>query len=128
MQHIPKHVPVPAVAPFPADRFIGFIKELKVITKDYGLVRFQLLGTQQYVLDEICEGLARGITTFVILKARQLGMSTVFIALDLLWAFQHAGLAGAVTTPTGASQDQSRNIIETFFNHLPNTHKITCQK
>src|SRR6516162_8849747 len=89
MQHIPKHVPVPAVAPFPADRFIGFIKELKVITKDYGLVRFQLLGTQQYVLDEICEGLARGITTFVILKARQLGMcvdpNTRVLTADLRW-------------------------------------------
>jgi hypothetical protein len=128
MQHIPKHVPVPAVSPFPADRFQGFIKELKVITKDYGLVKFQLLGTQQYVLDEICEGLARGITTFVILKARQLGMSTVFIALDLFWAFQHSGLAGAFTTHTEASRDQFRNIIETFFNHLPKTHKITYQK
>jgi hypothetical protein len=128
MQHKPQHVPLPTVAPFPIERFLGFIKQLKVITKDYGLIPFGLLGTQQYVLDEITEGLARGVTTFIILKARQLGMSTVFIALDLFWAFEHAGLAGAFATHTEQSRDQFRNIIETFFNHLPTTHKVRYSK
>lgn len=126
--HKPKQVPLPHVAPFPTERFLGFIKQLKIITKDFGLIQFSLLGTQQYVLDEICEGLSRGITTFIILKARQLGMSTAFIALDLFWAFEHAGLAGAFATHNEQSRDQFRNIIETYFNHLPRTHKVRYAK
>jgi len=126
--HKPKQVPLPHVAPFPTERFLGFIKQLKIITKDFGLIPFSLLGTQQYVLDEIDEGLSRGITTFIILKARQLGMSTAFIALDLFWAFEHAGLAGAFATHNEQSRDQFRNIIETYFNHLPRTHKIRYAK
>jgi hypothetical protein len=123
-----KLLPIAMVAPFPRERFLGFCKMLKVITKDFGMIPFTMLGTQTYVLDEMCRGIEEGITTFVILKARQLGMSTFFIALDLFWAFEHSGLAGAFATHTEQSRDQFRNIIETFFTNLPRTHKIRYNK
>jgi hypothetical protein len=118
----------PRVAPFPRERFLGFCKMLKVITKDYGMIPFEMLGSQLYVLDEICIGIAEGVTTFVILKSRQLGMTTFFIAVDLFWAFEHSGLAGAFATHTEQSRDQFRNIIETFFSNLPKTHKVRYVK
>src|SRR5215469_9524538 len=86
-------LPVIHVAPFPKEEYLDWIKELRVQTKDFGVRPLQLLGTQRYVLDEICEGLKRGITTFVILKARQLGMSTFFISLDMFWAMKYPGLS-----------------------------------
>src|SRR5215471_5779537 len=119
-----KDLPTAAVAPFPLKRFLQFIKALKVNTKDFGLIPLKLLGTQLYVLEEICKGLDEGVTTFVILKARQLGMSTFFIALDLFWAFEHAGLLGAFVTHTDQSKAQFRNIIKVFFANLPKTHKV----
>jgi hypothetical protein len=118
----------PRVDPFPLQRFLGFISELKIITRDFGLIPFELLGTQRYVLDEIVTGLNEGVTTFVILKARQLGMSTFFLALDLFWAFEYSGLAGAFATHTEQSRDGFRQVVDAFFSHLPKSHKVKFAK
>jgi Terminase large subunit, T4likevirus-type, N-terminal len=107
------------VAPFPRDRFIRFINKLKVQSKDYGLVPFRMLGSQLYILDEIEKGLAEGITTFVILKARQLGASTFFLALDAFWAFEHKGLLGVFLTHKEESRDDFRAAVEVFFAETP---------
>jgi len=107
------------VAPFPRERFIRFIQKLKVQSKDYGLVPFRMLGSQVYILDEIEKGLAEGVTTFVILKARQLGSSTFFLALDAFWAFEHKGLLGVFLTHKEESRDDFRAAVEVFFAETP---------
>src|SRR5215472_3776505 len=109
---------------FPRERFLEFCKQLKILTKDEGMVPLQMLGTQKYVLDEICKGVDEGVTTFVILKARQLGMSTFFLALDLFWCFEYPGLLAAFATHSDASKEQFRNIIKTFSDGLPKNMKI----
>jgi hypothetical protein len=116
--------PLRGIAPFPRKRFEAFLRVCKVQTKDFGLQPFRMLGTQRYVLDQIEAGLADGKTSFVVLKARQLGMSTFFILLDIFWAFEHPGLSGALATHTDQSREQFRATVETFFAHLPPTHKI----
>jgi len=112
------------VEPFPLERFMAFIKVLRVQTRDFGLQPLRLLGSQLYILDEICRGLAEGITTFVILKARQLGASTLFLALDLFWAFEHRGLLGVFATHDEGSRDQFRAQITLFLKTLPKTHRV----
>src|SRR5580698_10316734 len=107
------------VAPFPRARFLRFCSRLKVQSKDYGLVPFRMLGSQVYILDEIEKGLAEGVTTFVILKARQLGASTFFLVLDLFWAFEHKGLLGVFLTHQEQSRDDFRAAIEVFFAETP---------
>lgn len=107
------------VAPFPRARFLKFLSKLKVQSKDYGLVPFRLLGSQLYILDELCAGLEEGVTTFYILKARQLGASTFFLALDLFWAFEYKGLLGVFITHKEDSRDDFRAAIEVFFAEIP---------
>ena len=109
---------------FPKERFLAFCSQLKILSKDYGLVPFKLLGTQQYVLDEMCKALDEGVSTFVILKARQLGMSTFFLALDMFWAFSHGGLLGVLITHEEGSRDDFRAALEVFFHETPKTHKV----
>jgi hypothetical protein len=113
-----------AVAPFPRAKFIAFLKQLKVQSKDYGLVPFRLLGSQVYLLDEICKGLDNGITVFYVLKNRQAGISTFLLALDLFWAFEHKGLLGVFITHEEGSRDDFRSAIEVFFAETPKTHKV----
>ena len=113
-----------SVEPFPKERFLAFCSKLKILSKDFGLIPFKLLGTQEYILEEIVKGLNEGISTFVILKARQLGCSSFFIALDLFWAFEHAGLSGALATHTEQLRDQFRAMIEVYLAHLPKGFKI----
>lgn len=113
------------VAPFPRARFEQFASKLKVQSKDYGLVPFKLLGSQRYILDEIEKGLAEGITTFVILKARQLGASTFFLVLDQFWAFEHKGLLGVLIVHKEEARDDFRAAIEVFFAETPKTHRVS---
>ena len=111
-------------SPFPRQRFLAFLSRLKIQTKDFGMVSFEMLGTQSYVLEEMCAAIDRGVTTFLILKARQLGMSTFFIALDLFWAMDHPGLLASFVTHTDQAKAAFRNMIKIFFAHLPRTHRI----
>lgn len=123
---VPASIKIPdgSVEPFPYERFLTFVGALMVQTKDYGLVNLKLLGSQLYVLTEIMAGLEDGVTTFVILKARQLGISTLFLALDLFWAFEHQGLLGIFATHDEGSRDQFRNQIDVFLTTLPKGYRI----
>jgi terminase large subunit-like protein len=112
------------VAPFPTERFLKFASKLKVQSKDYGLTQFRLLGSQRYILDCIIDGLSRGITTFVILKARQLGSSTFFLCLDMFWAFEHKGLLGVFITHKEEARDDFRSTVEVFFAETPPRFRI----
>jgi hypothetical protein len=114
-----------SVEKFPRERFIEFLSKLYIQSKDEGMTAFRMLESQKYALDEICEGLDKGQTTFVILKARQLGISTFFLALDLFWAFEYPGLNGVFATHDEASRDQFRNQLEVFLEALPGSHKVT---
>jgi hypothetical protein len=119
-----RKVPDGSVDPFPLERFMQFISALKIQSRDEGLISFRLLGSQQYVLDEIVEGMAEGITTFVILKNRQAGISTLMLAIDLFWAFENQGLLGVFATHDEGSRDQFRNQIDTFLATLPMKYKV----
>ena len=117
-------LPTTKLEPFPRERFIHFCKMLRIQTKDFGMVPMELLGTQRYVLDQLCEAMDNGVSTVLILKARQLGMTTFFIALDLFWAMEYDGLLGSFVTHTEQAKHFFRNTIKIFFAHLPKTHKI----
>ena len=112
------------VSEFPLKRFKQFCARLRIQSKDSGVVMFELLGSQLYVLEEIVKGLAAGLTTFVILKGRQQGISTLFLALDLFEAFEHPGTIGVFATHDEGSRDQFRNQIEVFLTGLPKSHKV----
>jgi len=120
-------VPDGSVAKFPRERFLEFVAALRIQSKDSGLVPLRFLGSQSYLLDEIEEGLNRGITTFVILKNRQAGISTFFLALDMFWAQENNGLLGIFATHEEASREQFRNQINVFFNNLPSKYKISIK-
>lgn len=115
------------VEKFPKERFLKFVSKLSVQTKDYGLVELQLLGSQLYALDEMVKGMEEGVTTFVFLKARQLGISTLFLALDLFMAFEHEGLLGIFATHDEGSRDQFRNQIDVFMTTLPPSYKVNYE-
>ena len=69
---------------FNLQHFYHFCRQLKIETKEQGLRKMDnLLGSQTYVMEEINKGLADGCHFFVILKGRQLGITTISLALDL---------------------------------------------
>ena len=83
-----------------------------------------LLGTQTYVMDEIAQGLAEDVHFFVILKGRQLGITTISLALDLYWHFLNPGLQGTLTTDTEENRDMFRSTLSMYMEGLPKEYKI----
>jgi hypothetical protein len=110
---------------FNLQHFYYFCKQLKIETKEQGLRKMDnLLGTQTYVMNEIAKGLEEDIHFFVILKGRQLGITTISLALDLYWHFMHPGLQGTLTTDTEENRDMFRTTLAMYMDGLPKEFKI----
>ena len=104
---------------FDLKQFYKFCSQLRIESKEKGLVPLDpLLGTQTYVMDEIAKGLEDGVHFFVILKGRQLGITTISLALDLYWHFLHQGLQGTLTTDTEENRDMFRSTLAMYMDGL----------
>jgi hypothetical protein len=110
---------------FNLKQFYAFCSQLRIETKEQGLKRMDvLLGTQTYVMDEIAKGLQEDKHFFVILKGRQLGITTISLALDLYWHFINPGLQGTLTTDTEENRDMFRSTLGMYLDGLPKEYKI----
>ena len=111
---------------FDLDKFNRFCRELTVETKEMGMQKLgtKLLGTQTYVMQEIAKGLEEDKHFIVILKGRQLGITTISLALDLYWHFLHPGFQGTLTTDTEENRDQFRTTLAMYMDGLPPEYKI----
>lgn len=116
-------------APEWLDCFLEFLSGMTISSKeldaDKPVPLLQVLYTAQYkFLEEIAEGLSRGVKDFKILKSRQLGVSTVSLALDVFWASVHDKLQGAIITDTDGNRDKFRILIEQYINSLPRSLRV----
>jgi len=110
---------------FDLQKFYKFCAELKIETKEEGLKKMgKLLGTQTYVMEEIDKGLKDDVHFFVILKGRQLGITTVSLALDLYWQFTHPGWQGTLVSDTEENRDMFRSTLGMYIDGLPKEYKI----
>jgi len=110
---------------FDLQKFYKFCAELKIETKEEGLKKMgKLLGTQTYVMEEIDKGLKEDVHFFVILKGRQLGITTVSLALDLYWQFTHPGWQGTLVSDTEENRDMFRSTLGMYIDGLPKEYKI----
>ena len=82
---------------------------------------FKMLGSQFYILDEICAGLEEGLTkSSSSSKADSSGSSTLFLLIDLFWAFEHPGMLGVfLIAPREGSREDFRTAIDVFFSETP---------
>lgn len=99
-----------------AQEFHGFCRALRIDSKEAGLVSLGacLLGSQQYVLDEMRKGIANGQHEFVTLKARQLGISTLSLAIDLFWVYCNRALTGAIVTHDEGARNAFRTTLALY--------------
>jgi hypothetical protein len=110
---------------FDLQKFYKFCSELKIETKEEGLKKMgNLLGTQTYVMEEIQKGLDEDVHFFVILKGRQLGITTISLALDLYWQFTHPGWQGTLVSDTEENRDMFRSTLAMYIEGLPKEYKI----
>jgi len=107
------------------DLFMEFITALQVDTKDYGRIslRDSLFESQLIFLKEVCKGLDEGIHEFWILKARQLGITTISLALDLFWLIVHPGMQYGLVTDTDDNKQKAIIILKRYLESLPKSYR-----
>jgi hypothetical protein len=106
---------------FDTKKFYQFCKHLKIESKEQGMITLgeTLLGTQTYVIDEVAKGLNDGVHFFVVLKGRQLGITTISLAMDLYWHFLNPGMQGTLTTDTEENREQFRSTYRCTWMDCP---------
>lgn len=110
--------------------FRDFISNLSIDSKELGITPLdQVLYTAQITfLEDVCKGLDKDVHHFVVLKARQLGISTISLAMDLFWLAVHPGIQGALVVDTDGNRDKFRIILERYIASLPKDYKIKVDK
>lgn len=100
--------------------FFDFLKYLRIDSKEGG-GRSPLTpyGAQLRFLDGVFAGLEQDIHHFVILKARQLGITTISLALDLFWLGVVDGLQGAIVFDKADNMAKGRQLLLRYMESLP---------
>jgi hypothetical protein len=109
----------PLTNDFSSEKFESFCSKLTIDAKEVGRVPLRFMGSQRYAVEEICKGLKEDIHEFVILKGRQMGISTVMLALDMYWLFKNPGLQGAVVTDNDENRELFRSLLTGYIASLP---------
>lgn len=104
--------------------FREFVRDLRITSKEISSeddrgVPLNLWQSQSRVLDFIGGGLDDGIRQFFILKSRQLGITTISLAIDVFWLAFNKNLFAALVTDTEKNKDVNRNIIRKYIESTP---------
>lgn len=83
---------------------------------------------QMRFIGELCKALEADQHHIIVLKARQLGISTIVWALDIFWLWVHPGLQGALIFDTGDNRDIARQTITEMMESLPPGYRIPVKK
>ena len=96
------------------------IKSKEEISTDQHGVPLNIWVSQRRFLEEVGGGLDNGIHSFNVLKSRQLGVTTLSIALvDVFWPAMHPGIIGCLVTDTEKNRELNRAMIEGYIKSFP---------
>lgn len=87
-----------------------------------------LYEAQRRFLDGVLDGLKRGVHHFVVLKARQLGLSTIVQLLTIVYMFIFPGTQGAVVFDTDANKEKFRVLLKRAMESMPRAYRVGVEK
>ena len=100
-------------------RFAEFCRDLRIESKDEGLVRLKFFGGQKYIVSALEQAIEEEKRRIWVLKCRQMGASTIFLGLDLYWLMQFPGIQGALITNDDGNRDFFRSTLNNYYESLP---------
>lgn len=106
------------------ETFLKFIKYLRIDSKEIQAADdkgspLDLWPSQMLFLKELANGLSKGIRIFYVLKSRQLGISTVSLAIDIFWLALHPGTIGCFVVDTESNRETFRSVIRRYIKSFP---------
>jgi hypothetical protein len=104
--------------------FQDFVKDLRIKSKEGGPgdrsgTSLVLWESQKRFLRYLAEGLDDGIRIFFFLKSRQLGVTTLSVAIDVFWLAVHPNTIGALVTENEQNRDVNRARIRAYIESFP---------
>lgn len=106
---------------YDAREFYDFCRALKIDSKEQGIVSLgdNLYGGQLEYLKQIERGFGDGVHEFIVLKSRQLGMTTLSAALDLYWVNKHQAINAALVAHTNKAAAAFRTQLALYRATMP---------
>jgi hypothetical protein len=104
--------------------FRRYLKSLRIQSKhavsdpDGTGIELKLWTSQSRVLEQICDGLENGIHIFYILKSRQLGVTTITLAITLFWLALHPNTIGCLVSDSDKNSAKGRETIRRYVESL----------
>ena len=104
--------------------FTDFIKLLRIDSKEVAAAddrgsRLEMWGSQRRFLEEVCEGLDRGVRTFYCLKSRQVGLTTLSLVFDVFWLAFYPATIGALVSNNPKNSAANRRAIRRYVESVP---------
>ena len=97
------------------------LQSVEIDTKEQGRVRVDPWLSQRLVIDAISKGLSEGVHEFVVLKCRQVAITTVASVTELFWALANPGVQGAIIADSTDNLERLRRIFANLLETLPRT-------
>jgi hypothetical protein len=95
------------------------LTSVEIDTKEEGRTRVEPWPSQRLVVDAIAKGLEEGVHEFVVLKCRQVAITTVCSVIELFWALANAGVQGAIIADRTDNLERLRRIFASLLETLP---------
>jgi hypothetical protein len=97
----------------------NLLSSVEIDTKEEGRTHVEPWPSQRLVIDGICKGIEEGVHEFVILKCRQVAITTVCSVVELFWALANAGTQGAIIADRTDNLERLRRIFASLLQTLP---------
>ena len=95
------------------------LRSCEIDTKEQGRTHVEAWMSQRLVIDAVAKGLQEGVHEFVVLKCRQVAITTVCSVIELFWALANAGVQGAIIADRGDNLERLRRIFANLLETLP---------
>ena len=92
---------------------------VEIDTKEGGRCHVDPWMSQRLVIDAVAKGLNEGVHEFVVLKCRQVAITTVCSVIELFWALANAGVQGAIIADRTDNLERLRRIFAALLETLP---------
>ena len=95
------------------------LSAVEIDTKEEGRTHVEPWLSQRLVIDAVAKGLNEGVHEFVVLKCRQVAITTVCSVIELFWALANPGVQGAIIADRTDNLERLRRIFAALLETLP---------
>ena len=95
------------------------LNAVEIDTKEQGRTHVTAWPSQKLVIDAVAKGLQEGVHEFVVLKCRQVAITTTCSVIELFWALANEGVQGAIIADRTDNLERLRRIFANLLETLP---------